>query len=51
MSEYGTLLKRRSIRKFRQEKVSDDTIKKILTAGMAAPSAHNNQPWEFIEKY
>lgn len=48
MSEYGALLKRRSIRKFKQEKVSDEMIQKILTAGMAAPSAHNNQPWEFI---
>ena len=51
MSEYGALLKRRSIRKFKQEKVSDETIKNILTAGMTAPGAHNNQPWEFIEKY
>lgn len=48
MSGYDALLKRRSIRKFKQEKVPDDAIQKILTAGMAAPSAHNNQPWEFI---
>ncbi len=48
MSEYGALFLRRSIRKFRQEKVPEDTIQKILKAGMAAPSAHNNQPWEFI---
>lgn len=48
MSEYGALLKRRSIRKFKQERIPDDTVQRILTAGMAAPSAHNNQPWEFI---
>lgn len=48
MSEYGALFERRSIRKFKDERVPDDTLQKILTAGMAAPSAHNNQPWEFI---
>ena len=38
-----------SIRKFKiGEKVSDDVIKKILEAGMNAPSAVNAQNWEFI---
>ena len=48
MSEYDALLSRRSIRRFKQGKVPDETVRKILIAGMAAPSAHNNQPWEFI---
>ncbi len=39
---------RRSIRKFTGEKVKDEQLKLILTAGMAAPSANNQQPWEFI---
>lgn len=39
---------RRSIRKFTDEKVPEDLIKVILSAGMAAPSAGNEQPWEFI---
>ena len=28
--------------------VDDELIKKILSAGMAAPSAGNEQPWQFI---
>jgi nitroreductase len=48
MSEYEAIFKRRSIRKFKQEKVSDDVVKNMLRAAMAAPSAHNLQPWEFI---
>lgn len=39
---------RRSIRKFTDQKVPEDLIKIILSAGMAAPSAGNEQPWEFI---
>lgn len=40
--------KRRSIRKYTDEPVSDDAVKKLLEAAMAAPSADNLQPWEFI---
>lgn len=39
---------RRSIRKFKNKKVTDDMIKKILQAGMMAPSAGNQQSWQFI---
>lgn len=42
------ILNRRSIRKFQDKEVSDDVIKKILHAAMQAPSANNEQPWEFI---
>ena len=41
------LLKRRSIRKFTNNEVSDDDIKKILYYAMTAPSACNKRPWEF----
>ena len=41
------LLKRRSIRKFTDKKVSDDIIEELLHAGMSGPSACNRQPWEF----
>ena len=41
------LLKRRSIRKFTDQKVSDDIIEELLHAGMSGPSACNRQPWEF----
>lgn len=39
---------RRSVREFTDEKISDDDIKKIIEAGISAPSAMNQQPWEFI---
>ena len=39
---------RRSIRKYTDQPVSDDLIEKILRAGMMAPSAGNQQPWQFI---
>ncbi len=39
---------RRSIRQFREQKVEAEKIDKILRAGMQAPSAHNQQAWEFV---
>lgn len=40
--------KRRSIRSFRPDPVSDESIAKIIEAGRWAPSSANSQPWEFI---
>ena len=40
--------KRRSIREYTAEPLSDADIRTILEAAMAAPSANNSQPWEFI---
>lgn len=42
------IFKRRSVRKYTEEIVSEDLIEQILRAGMAAPSAANEQPWQFI---
>lgn len=42
------IMKRRSIRKYTSEKVSDKDISDILKAAMAAPSASNLRPCEFI---
>ncbi len=39
---------RRSIRSFVSKNVEDDKIEKLLRAGMQAPSAGNQQPWEFV---
>jgi len=39
---------RRSIRKFQSRPVEKEKIDRILRAGMQAPSAGNQQPWEFI---
>lgn len=43
-----TILKRRSIRKYKPDSVSEGDLKEILRAGMSAPSAMNAQPWHFI---
>jgi nitroreductase len=40
--------KRRSIRQYADRKVPDEIIKKLLEAAMCAPSAGNQQPWQFI---
>ena len=42
------ILARRSIRKYTAEPVRDDHIRKLLECAMAAPSAHNQQPWHFL---
>lgn len=42
------IFKRRSIRKYDSKPVSEDKIKKILQAGMCAPSAGDERPWHFI---
>ena len=42
------ILRRRSIRKYKQEPIPDDLIKKLLEAAMSAPSAQNQRPWHFI---
>ncbi len=48
-NEYLELIKtRRSIRKFKDEKVSEEDIKKIIDAARYAPSGMNSQPWEYI---
>lgn len=41
------IAKRRSIRKFRQEDVSDEIIYDLLDCARLAPSACNAQPWRF----
>ena len=41
------LLKRRSVRKFTDEPVSEDMIVELLHAAMSGPSACNRKPWEF----
>lgn len=42
------IFKRHSVRRFTEEKVSDEKIENLLKAGMQAPSACNQQAWEFI---
>jgi nitroreductase len=39
---------RRSVRKYTQEPVTNAQVQALLEAAMAAPSASNRQPWEFV---
>jgi nitroreductase len=43
-----TIFKRRSVRQFLDRPLEPETIHCLLQAAMAAPSACNSQPWEFI---
>ncbi|MGD2161820.1 MAG: nitroreductase family protein [Anaerolineales bacterium] len=47
-SFYTLVRDRRSIRRFKDTPVSQTVLKRILKAGIQAPSAHNRQPWRFI---
>lgn len=42
------IFNRRSIRKYEDRPVEREKIDKLLKAAMQAPSAANEQPWEFI---
>ncbi|MBE6114198.1 MAG: nitroreductase family protein [Erysipelotrichaceae bacterium] len=42
-----SIFHRTSIRKYQDRPVEKEKIEQILRAAMAAPSAHNQQPWEF----
>lgn len=42
------ILKRRSIRQYLDQDVEKEKIETLLHAAMQAPSAGNQQPWEFI---
>jgi nitroreductase len=43
-----SLFARRSVREYTDQEISDETIKDILEAAMAAPSAVAKDPWHFI---
>ncbi len=42
------IMTRTSVRNYTGEEVNDSIINKILRAGMAAPTAANQQPWQFV---
>jgi len=44
----AVILKRKSVRNFSGAPISKDDLETILHAAMAAPSAVNRQPWNFI---
>ena len=48
MEAMDAILSRRSIRKYTEQPVPDDAIDELLKAAMSAPSAGNQQPWQFV---
>ena len=43
-----SILTRRSVRKYTKDPVSEAQVTALLRAAMAAPSAGNQQPWQFV---
>jgi nitroreductase len=48
MEAIQAMLSRRSIRKYTGEPLTKEQIDTLLKCAMAAPSASNQQPWQFI---
>lgn len=48
METFQAIINRRSIRKYKSEKIEEEKIQSLLRAAMYAPSAMNLQPWHFI---
>ena len=44
----GNMASRRSVRSYEDRKVPHEMVERLLRAAMAAPSAKNRQPWEFV---
>jgi len=42
------IIKRRSVRFYAKNHLKDNELKKIINAGIWAPSGLNNQPWKFM---
>lgn len=48
MNAYEAILKRRTVRKFKQDKISMDVLKKLVDAARLAPQGANLQPMKYI---
>ena len=48
MDVLEAIKRRRSIRAFKEQPISDEEISKLVDAARWAPSAGNIQPWEFV---
>ncbi|MGI6394560.1 MAG: nitroreductase family protein [bacterium] len=43
-----TIFSRKSVRNYTGDSISKETLELLVKAGMAAPSARDKRPWEFI---
>ena len=48
MEAMEAILSRRSIRQYTAEPIAEQVINELLEAAMSAPSASNQQPWQFV---
>ncbi|MBA3029320.1 MAG: nitroreductase family protein [Desulfobacteraceae bacterium] len=48
MDIFENIMSRRSVRDWEDKPVPDEMVKKLLAAAMQAPSARNQQAWQFI---
>ncbi|ODS31236.1 MAG: hypothetical protein SCARUB_03657 [Candidatus Scalindua rubra] len=48
MNVYETIIKRRTIRRFKQKPISFEILRKLVNAGRLSPSSANLQPIEYI---
>lgn len=48
MELYEAIGRRVTVHSFKPDPIPEGTVRKILEAGILAPSAFNSQPWEFI---
>ncbi len=42
------ICRRRSVRRFQNKPIAQETLDILMKAAMAAPSGNNSQPWEFV---
>ena len=48
MQTWDAIRARRNVRQYRSQPVSDADLNRIAEAGWRAPSASNEQPWDFV---
>jgi nitroreductase len=48
MDAMEAILSRRSIRRYLPDPLPEDVLRRVLEAGMAAPSAGDERPWHFV---
>jgi nitroreductase len=48
MDTIDAIMTRRSVRRYSDEGIDDATVETLLRAAMQAPSAANEQPWQFV---
>ena len=48
MELYEAIYKRRIVRDFKNEIVPDETLKRIINAGIQAPTHDHLRNWEFV---